>query len=384
MSKVSIVGAGTAGVLSTAHFLAQTNEEIEWIYDPNTPAVPVGEGSLFNFNEILSKIGFTYSDLDNVNGTSKLGIYKENWGSNKREFYENFHFGVTASHFSANELQAYVLDLLKDKVSIVEKNVSEYSEIDADYIIDCRGWPKDYKDYHISEAVTVNTAYVTQCFWDYPKFLHTLTIARPWGWVFGIPLKHRCAIGYLFNSEISNIEIIKEDVKEVFNKFGLIPSNKTLTLPFKSYYKKQTYVNNVCYNGNTNFFLEPLEATSIHHMENILRGAYDVAYGNITQEQGNTNIINKIKEIENIISLHYLNGSIYDTDFWRIAKEKAEKNISDAMANPKFVNFIKKGLEYKPGSKWNVEEDYGSWAIHILHQNLNGLDWKDNIKKLLM
>lgn len=383
MKKVSIIGAGTAGVLSTSHFVAQNEIEVEWIYDPNTPAVPVGEGSLFNFNEILSKIGFTYSDLDKVNGTAKLGIYKENWGNSTNNFYENFHFGVTASHFSANELQAYVLELLKDKVNIVEKNINNYLEVDSDYIIDCRGWPEDFSDYNKSSAITVNTAYVTQCFWDYPKFLHTLTIARPWGWVFGIPLKHRCAIGYLFNSEISNIDTIKEDVKEVFNKFGLIPSNKTLTLPFKSYYKKQTYVDNVCYNGNTNFFLEPLEATSIYHMENIIRGAYDVSQGNITQNQGNSYIINKIKEIENIISLHYLNGSTYDTDFWRLAKENAKINISEAIKNPKFIEFLKKGLSFKPGDKYNHNEVYGSWPIHILHQNLVGLNWENSIKNLV-
>lgn len=383
MKKVSIIGAGTAGVLSTSHFVAQNEIEVEWIYDPNTPAVPVGEGSLFNFNEILSKIGFTYSDLDKVNGTAKLGIYKENWGNSTNNFYENFHFGVTASHFSANELQAYVLELLKDKVNIVEKNINNYLEVDSDYIIDCRGWPEDFSDYNKSSAITVNTAYVTQCFWDYPKFLHTLTIARPWGWVFGIPLKHRCAIGYLFNSDISNIETIKDDVKNVFNKFGLIPSNKTLTLPFKSYYKNNTYIDKICYNGNTNFFLEPLEATSIYHMENIIRGAYDVFQGNITQNQGNSYIINKIKEIENIISLHYLNGSTYDTDFWRLAKENAKINISEAIKNPRFIEFLKKGLSFKPGDEYNHNEVYGSWPIHILHQNLVGLNWENNIKNLV-
>jgi hypothetical protein len=42
-----------------------------------------------------------------------------------------------------------------------------------------------------------------------------------------------------------------------------MPSDKTNHLEFQSYYKKNNFSSKVIYNGNSSFFIEPLEATSI-------------------------------------------------------------------------------------------------------------------------
>jgi hypothetical protein len=384
VKKIAVLGSGTAGCLSVSHYKRYTNYEIEWIYDTNTKAVPVGEGSLFNFPTILSKVGFTYSDLDAINGTPKLGIRKENWGSQVGILHEDFEFGHVAAHFSANELQKYLLNFFKNDVTVSDRFISNYDQVDADYIIDCRGFPKQYNDdYILSDCIAVNTAYVTQCYWDYPKFLRTLTIARPWGWVFGIPLKNRCAIGYLFNKDITNIEVVKEDVKVVFEQFNLIPSNTTLTMPFTSFYKKETFKDRVAYNGNSSFFLEPLEATSIYHMETIIRASFDVCHERLTHDTANSTVLKKIKEIENIIMLHYFNGSKYKTEFWDFASARAEKTIIEAIKTKKFKEFFKNGMTFNRYTEYSKDTEYGSWSVPILNQNLQSFMQTDKLINLM-
>ena len=42
MKKIAIVGRGTVGCLSVAHYLRYTNWNIDWIYDPLIETTPVG------------------------------------------------------------------------------------------------------------------------------------------------------------------------------------------------------------------------------------------------------------------------------------------------------------------------------------------------------
>jgi hypothetical protein len=91
------------------------------------------------------------------------------------------------------------------------------------------------------------------------------------GWIFGIPLQKRVSIGYLYNDELSSLEEVKKDVQNVFKEYQLKPSEITNHIKFESFYRKQNFNSKVIYNGNSSFFLEPLEATSTHMSANINR-----------------------------------------------------------------------------------------------------------------
>ena len=370
--KLAIIGNGTAGSFATTHFIRHTNWEVDWYYDPNIPPQAVGEGSNLVMPRALhANLGFHHQDLDKVNGSFKNGIFKSGWGDG-HDFFHGFMPPYVGYHFNANGLQKYILEKLStnSKLTVKEQNVDN-DIIDADFILDCSGKPVDYTDYNLLETIPVNSVHVTQCFWDYSQFQYTLTIARPYGWVFGIPLQNRCSIGYLYNNNINTLDEVKEDVKTIFEQYKLTPSNTTNSFTFKNYYRKKNFTGRVAYNGNASFFLEPLEATSISTMDAIQRRAFDVWDGNKTMYQANQEYLSLLKEIENVIMLHYYTGSVYDTPFWSMAKERGEKNFSLALTNPKFKRMIELSKIYKHGD--NDQQEYGSWGINAFYQNFTNL-----------
>jgi hypothetical protein len=374
MKRLAIIGKGTAGVLALSHFERWAPDcELQLYYDESIKPQPVGEGATLQLPIALSlNCNFTYDDLHLVDGTFKHGIKKTNWADGC-DFTHFFTPPSVSYHFNAGKLQSYLLEKLKNKVKIVDSNVTA-EQIDADFIMDCSGKPQDYDQFNMSEAIPVNAVHVTQCYWDHPRFQYTLTIARPYGWVFGIPLQNRCSIGYMYNKDINTLDEVKQDVLNIFKEYNLNPSEHTNSFSFKNYFRKENFSSNIVYNGNASFFLEPIEATSIHTMDDINRKAFDIWFSKRSPAQCNQEYITILSQIENIIMLHYYAGSIFKTPFWEYAIARGEKNIRKALMNPTFLDIIKNSQ--RDMKQLNTESflfNYGSWSLSAFSQNLNGL-----------
>lgn len=387
--KIAVIGKGTAGSQAVAHLYRHFPEaEIFWHFDPNKPAWAVGEGSQTQLpKNLFRNIGFTTQDLIKINGTLKTGILKENWGPSGEQFFHNFPNGSVGYHFSATELQNQIYSMVKDRVEIVEGETN-YMDLDVDFVMNASGKPSSLKNFYVSDYIPVNSAYVTQCYWDFPKFNHTLTIAGRHGWVFGIPLQNRCSIGYVYNKKISSIDEIKIELEEIFNKYGLTPSSTTSEVSFASYYRPDTFEERVVHNGNSSFFLEPLEATSIASMDFIQKTAVNVWNGNDSVSQANKHFVNLMDQIELMIMLHYASGSRFKTPFWECAQEKGIKKLESKASDQhfrsmyeavkKFRNF--RDIRFAPG----IDEigEYGTWPAASYIENLNGLKLFDTIEKI--
>ena len=334
--KISIVGRGTVGCLTVAHFLRYTDWEVDWIYDPDIPAAAVGEGTNLIFpKELVKLFNWQQDTLLKIQGTVKQGIYKENWGVGNK-FLHPFPIDSVGIHLSAVDFQNEVFDLLasQSRVKIIEKQIISVDDLDSNFVMICTGSQKELDDNYIKRThIPVNTAYVTQCYWDHPQFTYSLTLAKPWGWVFGIPLQKRCAIGYLYNNTIADLDIIKEDVKEVFKQYSLTPSEKTSHIQFNNYSRKNNFSNRVAYNGNASFFLEPLEATSTGVAAYINRYAWDVWSNNLSADDANDWYEKEISDIESMICLHYMSGSTFNNTFWDYAKSIATDKIETEFKN---------------------------------------------------
>ena len=384
MKKLAVIGRGTAGSLAVSHFLRWTTSEIDWYFDDNIKPTAVGEGSTIEFpQDIYKTIGFLHSDLEKIDGTVKLGIHKINWGKEGKTFYHNFNVsGYIGYHFNANKLQNYILSKVEKnpKLKINRTNVNSHNEIDADFIIDCSGRPKSYEDFHISEYITVNAVHVNQCYWDYPRFQHTIAHCAPYGWVFLIPLVNRCSVGYMYNKNYNKLDDIKDDIKNIFEQYNLTPSDKTNSFEFENYYRKENFTNRVAYNGNASFFLEPMEATSITCMSQFNKVCYELNYNGWTPERANDYYLEKFKKIEFAIAMHYYPGSVYNTAFWKFAKERGEKCMND-LKSEDFRELLKKVKYDRDNNIFDVHLggpqfghwiSYYSWKTHIM--NLNVLD----------
>lgn len=382
MKRLAIVGRGTAGCYAATFFLKRTDWNIDWYFDESIKPQTVGEGSLPVFpHDLHQNIGFDYTDLVKVDGTPKLGIHKKNWGSGC-DYKHNFGPPTISYHFNAVKLQDYITDLLRSnpRVNMINRNVT-HDEIDADYIMDCSGKPKSYDDFHVSEYIPVNSVHVTPCYWDHCRLTHTLTIARPYGWIFGIPLVNRCSIGYMFNNNYATLDQIKEDVKEVFSEFGLTPSEDTNTFSFGNYYRKENFTDRVAYNGNASFFLEPLDATSIVMMRNVVMSAYSQWTDNVTPYASNMTYDTQINEIQTQIMFHYCSGSKYDTEFWKFAQDRGRRCVREALKNPHLNKIIdiSREMTYDNIIPCNP---YSIWTPYDFKQNFTNLGLYDIVDEI--
>jgi hypothetical protein len=392
--KLAVVGRGTVGSLSVLHFLTHTDWHIDWYYDSSIPTTAVGEGTTLAVPLALheSIIGFTASDLYDMNGTPKLGIMKENWGSGDK-FLHAFPAAYTAIHINAIEFQNKIFEELKNdpRITFIDYNVDDPENLPADFVMMCTGSPKkDPSAYSIKNSIIHNAAYVTQCYWDAPRFSHTLTLAREWGWVFGIPLQNRCSIGYIFNKEITDLDTIKESVKEVFQEYNLTPSNNINYLEFFNYSRKQNFTLKVAYNGNASYFLEPLEATSTAVATNINRWAFDLWTNQSTVDAAQFKYDSYLNEIENMIALHYIKNEVYDTEFWQAAKNKSVNHLTNSIRNDnKLKDYLLNSLFRDKRDIHNIHQntnqlqDYGTWAASSFKQNIVGMNIQNEIINLL-
>lgn len=389
--KLTFIGKGLAGSLTIFHFIRWTDWEIEWIYDPNIPVQSVGEGTTLDIpKSMYINFGFNAHNLAEVDGSLKLGIWKKNWGKTGKEFIHEFPPGACSYHYNALKLQNFIMREAKKRpnVKVIEANIPSHDSIDSDFIMNCTGRPTDYTEYTLSKAIPVNSVLATQCFWEGARFQYTLAIARPYGWIFCIPLQNRCAVGYMYNNEWNTLEDIQEDTKEFCKTLNLIPSNVTQGFSFKSYFKNNVIEDRVFYNGNKAFFLEPLEATSLSYIEYIARHAYDVWNKSADPLEVSKDILVRGKEYETLICLHYLAGSIFDTKFWKRSKEMALQHYEEQSVNTKLIkilenSFIPEYADMLSIHNFESNSSWGTWTPYSFAQNIEGLELADFMKNYI-
>jgi hypothetical protein len=383
MKKLTVVGKGAVGSLAVAHFLHYTDWNIEWIYDDEIPTASVGEGSNLNLPiQLAQTLNIHNNAIFKMSGTPKLGISKKGW--TKHNYFHPFQLYAHALHFVADDLQNLIYNEVNNnsRLTIKNEHVDNPETLDSDFVMMCVGSPKvtNDQDFEILKNIPVNSAYVTQCDWDYPKFQYSLTDAMQHGWVFGIPLQNRISIGYMYNDTLTSLDEVKEEIKEVFKDYNLTPSDRTQTLHFQSYYRKQNFTPKVVYNGNASFFLEPLEATSIGLSIDVIRNAWDLWNGNLTVDECQQVYEEKILYTELLILIHYMTGSIYKSKFWTQSKKLAETKIkaefenktewSKYMIESIFSLYQGDGKQLGPWNQWNYQI------------NIKGLGLEKEIKKL--
>lgn len=386
MKKIAIVGRGTVGCMAVAHFLKWTDWQIDWIYDPLILPAVVGEGTTLTFPRSLSEnLSLDNGNMFALKATPKLGISKRNWGDGK-EFNHSFAMGQSGIHFDAVVFQDYIFNNLcnNPRLKLIEKNI-EVSDIDADHVMVCSGTPNSFEhEYKLVENIPVNACFVSQCPWESPTFNHTLTYAMSWGWVFGIPLQHRCAIGYVYNDKFASEAQVKNEVQDVLNELNLVPAIQR-SIKFNNYYRANNFSNRVIYNGNASFFLEPLEATSTHFAQMINRMAIDVFKHNMDYNHyGNQRYLAEINDIESMICLHYFAGSVFKNDFWSYAEGLADKKITAVIStsNP-FSNMVKTAINATHVAFGEGSDDVGTWPLRSFKININGLGVENKLKHLI-
>lgn len=407
--KVVVIGRGTVGATAVGVLLNKFKyDEVVWAYNPDIPTTSVGEGSNLVLPNALGVDGckLSWNDMIKTQTVTKVGIYKRNWPGTD-EFIHDFPANNTGLHFNALELQDYLYKKFtteySDRVKILEGNFVP-EEFDCDRIVACTGNPTDYSNYVERTGIPVNACYVQQFPWKGAKFDYTLTIAMKHGWVFGIPLRNRVALGYLYNSSISTLEEIKEDVQSLVDEFADGPASQERVLNFRNYTRNVTFDGRTVYTGNAGFFLEPLEATSTGTAIIAVRKAamyWDEENSFFKQQRKamvENYIQNELTATEGMIALHYLGKSKFDTPFWKFANERAytalkniisttphfKKRIEDSLMNINKGNF---NMPYSSpdddAQTDSINRDVGTWPLRSYVFNIHQLEIKDILENIL-
>ncbi len=355
--RLSIIGRGTVGCLNALKF-SNLGYDIDWYHDPEKLALSVGEGTDLALPKFLSKeLNLSYDDLFKLDAHYKQGIEKINWGS--KPFTHLFGIGYMALHINANKLQNYICEHIKDKVNIIEKKVDSKLET---FTIDCSGIPTLSKDQFETPPIPVNKAYVVQCPWDKPTFDKTICIAKSYGWVFLIPLQNRCSVGYIYNSQYAEFDKLQNELSSILKDYNLMAKEGNI-MPFENFYRKNNFSNNLVYNGNASFFLEPLEATSLNTSISIINQTHKMLCDS-TPEVENKRYENLLKETVDIIMLHYLVEPPIKNAFWEMANYKANIWFKSRYKNYPKIRLITQGDSLH----------YATWFEDSFKQNLSGMN----------
>jgi hypothetical protein len=362
--SLAVIGVGSAGILGLSHFCSVLDNtwDIVSIYNPDIKIIGIGESTNPAFIQNI-EYGLNFSmldDIDKLDGTYKFATRYIDW----KEHYIDSPLleGRSAIHFNNFKLKDFAFERLNllwpEKFKVIEGNVDYVDNIiddslqssgvcvivdgdtyHFDYVIDCRGFPKDYTDYHICDKMPVNHCLVHNIEkpgnWNYTG--HRATVD---GWMFEIPLTTRQSYGYLFNDKITNIETAKIN----FSKLIDVPIDQlnNIEYAFKSYYTKEAVDGRIFKSGNRFGFFEPMSATSMY-MYSRLNALYEkhiFAMENNNLEsilQTNVDAVYLARKLHDLICFFYHGGSKHDTDFWKMAT----KNCTEHLKSTGLIEYLK-------------------------------------------
>jgi hypothetical protein len=339
--KIAVIGVGTAGVTSLCHalrWLTNNTTTVTSIYNPSVKILEIGESMDPGFPTVLFEgAGFTLvEDAAELDATMKLGVSWKGW--REKDFTSLMHPPAYAMHFNNGKLKDFCFGRFKklwgNKFQIIEgsvtdlKNSNNFAEVtvdgvsyEFDFVIDCRGTPKDFTNYNIIND-PVNHCLVNiveeQGTWN-----TTMHQAHANGWMFGIPLTTRQGWGYLYNDTITSREDAVKDIEKIFNSTNL--NLKEFT--FKSYYAKEFFDGRIIKNGNSALFFEPLEALSGYFYSTVMRNLVDYINNQCSVDDVNSRLTEAAQDIENFISFAYHGGSTFDSEFWRTTVKLTTKKL---------------------------------------------------------
>tara|TARA_R100001163_G_C5033148_1_gene172860 strand:+ start:47 stop:1177 length:1131 start_codon:yes stop_codon:yes gene_type:complete len=365
--KVSVVGGGNAGVFTALFLDHAVGAEVELIHDPKIPCERVGQATLTSPPRLLFE-ATKFNWYDNpIHATFKSGILYEGWGKVNKKVFHDFPSHQMAMHYCPWEMHKHVLNSAQFKVT---EGQVDPKDVDADYVFDCRGKPRDYSNYEQLINPT-NACILAKPNWDTTQAFWSRHVATPNGWTFVIPThtqspSHDYCVGYCYNSSITSKEDAEKNMLEMFDV------EVTKHINYDNYVSKEVVIDGrIILNGNRLFFLEPLESSSTQsYMEVVLN------FGRILQSEGkldnlNYKVLTYIKQLQNFVLWHYQFGSKYDTPFWNYAKKLT-------FSDPLFYSKLEKSMK----SEWNNihynvlagnDTDYAQWnnySIKLWHEGM--------------
>lgn len=243
--------------------------------------------------------------------------------------------------------------------------------IEADLFIDCSGFrgvlieqalKTGYDDW--SQWLPCNRAVAVACEAEGKSVPYTRATARKAGWQWRIPLQHRTGNGHVYwNEYISDDEATHQLVSTLEGPALSEPKQ----LYFKTGKRKKFWNKNVISIGLSGGFLEPLESTSIHLIQEGITALIelfpDKSFPTSDAQEYNRRMDLNFDRVRDFLLLHYVATQRDDSEMWRYFKNmKLPTSLQEKIEAWKMRGYV---LRYEQGVFLPP-----SWVAVMLGQNL--------------
>jgi len=254
---------------------------------------------------------------------------------------------------------------------VVSVELESGERIAGDLFIDCSGFAglliekelgAGWEDWShwlpCDRAIAVPTALTG------PPDPFTRSTAHGSGWQWRIPLQHRMGNGHVFSSAFTDEDSAREVL--LANLEGEVLAEPR-TIRFATGRRKTSWSHNVVALGLSSGFLEPLESTSIHLIQNGIQRLLALFPGKpispVEREEYNRGMHELYDDVRDFVILHYKATQRDDTEFWRYV---ANMDVPEPLAR-KMELWRLHGRIFREGY-----ELFGpvSWVAVMLGQNL--------------
>jgi len=210
--------------------------------------------------------------------------------------------------------------------------------LSADFFIDCSGFTslllqkalqipfiKFDSNLFNDSAVTIQTP-ATDNF-----FPQTTSTALNNGWAWHIPLTNRTGNGYVYSSAFCSQEEAELELRQHLQADSDDINARHLKMNVGRVQKH--WHRNCLAVGLSQGFIEPLEATALHLVQETIQGFIDAfelgKFSNLNEDKFNQRINARFEGVRDYIVTHYVLNSRQDTEYWRANRD--HQNISDPL-----------------------------------------------------
>jgi tryptophan halogenase len=197
--------------------------------------------------------------------------------------------------------------------------------IEGDLFVDCSGFrglliegalKAGYDDW--SDQLPCNSALAVPCAKQARITPYTRSTAKEAGWIWRIPLQHRTGNGHVYSSAFTSDERAREVLLGELDGEAL---DEPRQLRFVTGRRRKSWVKNCVAVGLSAGFVEPLESTSIHLIENavgkLLELFPDRDFRPELADEFNRAMAVRYESIRDFIVMHYKLTRRDDSELWR-------------------------------------------------------------------
>ncbi|WP_440903263.1 tryptophan halogenase family protein [Catenovulum sp. SX2] len=193
----------------------------------------------------------------------------------------------------------------------------------------------------------------------------TTSVAMPHGWRWKIPLTTRTGNGYVYSQKYCTKEQAEVEFIEALN----LPSTHEHAirhLKMKVGRVEQNWKKNCIAIGLSQGFIEPLEATALHVVQESIEGAIRVILAGMDElniREFNNDIAQRFEGIRDYIVCHYRASARVDNEYWR--DNTSNQHLSDSLQEMLTV-WLQQGDIAQVLQKRNLNRYYNTLSWHSL------------------